>query len=401
MTTTQSVASDSIFAVLQETVAARGLPNQLYVDRSALAVDRDRIFAKTWSGLGFASDIPEPGDAKPIDWLGVPLLMVRDRDGQVHVHHNVCSHRGRQLLDAPCRLKASIRCPYHSWNYGFDGELLGTPHIGGVNVHQSEGFDRRANGLHSVPSAVWCDIVFVNLSGDAGPFADFIAPVLKRWQKYWGDTGPEELVAGGADSRATLDVASNWKLAIENYCESYHLPFVHPDLNSYSRLEDHYEVFDEDGESFSGQGTRVYNLAEVAGTHLPRLQHWPQSLQREAEYLSLYPNLMIGLQADHFFAVLLEPLSEAHTREHVRLLFVGEGAQDQAFAEAREKTLASWENVFAEDVSMVEGMQRGRHSPAYGGGVFSPAMDGPTHHFHRWVARRMLPAGDSSEALAG
>ncbi|MDR9455421.1 MAG: aromatic ring-hydroxylating dioxygenase subunit alpha [Spiribacter sp.] len=401
MAQSDSALSDQIFAVLRETATARGLPNDFYVEHGSIALEKERIFSKTWSGLGFASDIPEPGDAKPVDWLGVPLLMVRDQKGRVHVHHNVCSHRGRQLLDGPCRLKASIRCPYHSWNYAFDGALLGTPHIGGVNVHESEGFDRAANALRSVPSAVWCDVVFVNLSGDAGPFEDFIAPVMARWHKYWGGSGPDELRSGAGDTQTTLDVASNWKLAVENYCESYHLPFVHPDLNSFSRLEDHYEVFDDDGASFAGQGTRVYNLAEVAGTRLPRLKSWPQALQREAEYLALYPNLLIGLQADHFFAVLLEPISEAHTREHVRLLFVGDGATDSAYAEAREKTLASWENVFSEDISMVEGMQRGRHSPAYQGGVFSPVMDGPTHHFHRWVARRLAPGDEPPEVLAG
>lgn len=386
------IGVDQLERVLKETASASGIPNEWYTDQVSLYHERDALFANTWSGLGFASDIPEVGDVKPIDWLGVPLIMVRGRDRQVHVHHNVCSHRGRQLVDSPCRLKGSIRCPYHSWNYDFDGELLGTPHIGGVNVHQVDSFDRRQHGLHSVPTAVWCDVVFINLSGSAEPFETFIAPVMERWEKYWGKDGPTHLVAGGEDCRALLEVASNWKLAVENYCESYHLPFVHPDLNSYSRLEDHYEILDQSGTSFSGQGTRVYNLAEAAGIQLPCIPDWPMELQREAEYLSLYPNLLIGLQADHFFVVLLEPCSESKTKEHVRLLFVGEAAQADMYSEARQKTRASWENVFSEDVSMVEGMQRGRSSPAYSGGVFSAAMDGPTHHFHRWVASRLLPS---------
>lgn len=390
MSATPRISDQQLAAVLRDTGSAQGLPNELYVDPDALGVEREAIFAPTWAGLGFASDIPEPGQVQPTELLGIPLIMLRDRAGTLRVFHNVCSHRGRQLVEGPCQVEAGLRCPYHSWFYGLDGSLKGTPHIGGTGVHSCNGFDKTQHGLREVASAVWCDIVFVNLSGDAPPFAEFIEPVMARWHKYWGDSGPQELTpAGAADGRVTLDVACNWKLAVENYCESYHLPWVHPGLNSYSRLEDHYIIMDEQGESFAGQGTMVYNLAEVAGIRLPRLSQWPEALQREGEYLALYPNVLLGLQADHFFVVLLEPMAENRTREHVRLLFVGDAATDDKHAAARESQLQAWKTVFEEDVAMVEGMQRGRASPAYRGGVFSPVQDLPTHHFHQWVARHL------------
>jgi len=385
--------AEALARVMNPTAEASGLPNEVYTDAGFLRTERERIFAPTWTALGFASDVPAAGDVRPTHLLGLPLILLRDRAGEVRVFHNVCSHRGRQLVDAPCRVEAGLRCPYHSWHYGLDGRLRGTPHIGGMNIHSCEGFDKSQHGLREVRAATWCDIVFVNLSGDARPFEDFIAPVMKRWHGFWGDRGPDELRPAGADGQVTLDVDSNWKLAVENYCESYHLPWVHPGLNSYSRLEDHYIVLDEDGESYAGQGTRVYNLAEVAGIKLPKLSQWPQEREREAEYLSLYPNALIGVQADHFFVVLLEPLSERRTREHVHLLFVGDAAVDDEHAVARDSTLQSWKTVFEEDVTMVEGMQRGRESPAYRGGVFSPVQDIPTHHFHQWIARRLQPQG--------
>ena len=152
-------------------------------------------------------------------------------------------------------------------------------------------------------------------------------------------------------------------------------------------------MLDEDGESFAGQGTRVYNLAEVAGITMPKFSQWPKEREQEAEYLSLYPNALIGLQADHFFVVLLEPLSEQYTREHLRISYVGDAAVDDEHAAARESQLQAWKTVFEEDVTMVEGMQRGRASPGYKGGVFSPVQDIPTHHFHQWVARRLIGEG--------
>ena len=60
--------------------------------------------------------------------------------------------------------------------------------------------------------------------------------------------------------------------------------------------------------------------------------------------------------------------------------------------------LEGWREVFGEDVGVDEGMQRGRHSPALDGGAFSPVMDRPTHHFHRWVAGRMAAGAASAVA---
>lgn len=387
--------AQQIEGVLTDTARAHGLPNATYSEPGFLGVERDRIFASTWTALGFASDLSDRGEVHPVTLLGLPLIMLRDREGAIRVFHNVCSHRGRQLIDEPVTVEAGIRCPYHSWHYGLDGSLKGTPHIGGMNCHTCTGFDKSQHGLREVRSAVWCDVVFVNLDGQAEPFEQFIEPVMRRWESFWGRSGPNELRPAGNDGRLELEVAANWKLAVENYCESYHLPWVHPELNSYSRLEDHYIVLDDDGNSFAGQGTRVYNLAEVAGITMPRFSEWPDERLREGEYLSLYPNLLLGIQADHFFVVLLEPLDEARTREHLRISYVGDVATDDAHAAARESQLRAWKTVFEEDVTMVEGMQRGRASPAYHGGVFSPVQDVPTHHFHKWAARRLLAAGEA------
>lgn len=384
------VPPEALARVLADTATARGLPNAAYTAPGFLRVERERLFAPTWAGLGFASDVPEPGDVRPVSLLGVPLILLRDRSGRVRVFHNVCSHRGRQLVDAPCKAKTGLRCPYHSWHYGLDGTLRGTPHIGGVGVHFCEGFDRARHGLREVQSHTWYDIVFVNLSGDAAPFEHHVAPVEARWKRFVGERGAVELRPALADGRAVLELEANWKLAVENYCESYHLPWVHPGLNSYSRIEDHYRITDDDSATFAGQGTLAYNLAQVAGTRLPTLSCWPAEREREAEYLALYPNVLLGLQADQFFVVLLEPRSERRTLEHVRLQYVGEAAVDARYAAAREETLRTWRTVFEEDVSVVEGMQRGRESPAYDGGVFSPYHDVPTHHFHRWVARQLV-----------
>lgn len=373
--------------VLQPIETARGLPNDAYASQAFRDWERDRVIAKTWFCIGFGRDVANPGDAFPSDVLGLPVLMLRRYDGTIGVFHNVCSHRGAQLVSEACSVKRRLRCPYHSWVYDLDGQLIGTPHIGGPRVNETPGFDKSEHGLKPVRSVVFWDMVFVNMSGDAEPFETFIAPLAKRW----GDFDMSRIRHPGPVGSLKLTVNCNWKLAVENYCESYHLPSIHPGLNSYSKLEDHYHIEEED--HFSGQGTHVYApLLVKDGPNLPQFPNLPARWDKAAEYTSLFPNVLLGIHRDHYYAIRLEPVSLGVTREHLEIYYIDDSSADPVFDAVKQANLNAWKTVFAEDVDVVERMQRGRHSPGYDGGVFSPAMDGPTHCFHRWLAKKLLAA---------
>ena len=143
------------------------------------------------------------------------------------------------------------------------------------------------------------------------------------------------------------------------------------------------------GELGAGQGSLAFNFASKEGIALPQFEAWPKEQRNVAEYIAVYPNILLGLQVDHLFAVWLQPISASRTREVIQLLYIGDEATTEHYEEARIKTLEGWREVFAEDVDAVEGMQLGRSSTAFDGGAFSPVMDNPTHHFHRWVANRL------------
>lgn len=381
--------SRRLSAVLGATAEASGLPNDVYTNDEFFAHERDTLFAGTWTCVGRGSDAPNPGDVCPVNLMGLPLVMVRGNDGQLRVFHNVCSHRGNRLVAEPCRVTGVIRCPYHSWTYELDGKLRGTPHIGGVGKHEVEGFHRGKHGLRPVPGAEWLDLVFVNLSENAPKFEDHIAPLMDRWKPFVSSKDLAQLVIGTTHADITMEIAANWKLAVENFCESYHLPWVHPGLNKRSRLEDHYHIFGDD--SFAGQGTTVYDPDYLDGERFPSFGNWSKDKQAYAEYIALFPNVWFGLHVDHLYTVILNPVAMDRTVESFQFYYLGDAAGER-FANKRATSLAAWHEVFAEDIGVVEGMQLGRRSPAYQGGVFSPVMDQPTHHFHQWVARRLLDA---------
>jgi choline monooxygenase len=380
---------DKIESAKDSIIEANGLPNECYLNDEYFKIERERVFFNNWIVVGVSSSVPEIGDAKPFDLMGVPLLILRDKNNKIRVFHNVCSHRGMILVNEECKLRNTIRCPYHSWSYNFDGELVATPHVGGMNIHEADGFIKSKSNLKEVSTHVWMDLIFININKNKKNFEESIHPLEQQWSKFISKED-QKLIRHAKDfGYFNMEVQSNWKLAIENYCESYHLPWVHPELNRVSNLKDHYHIEDI-SETFSGQGSNKYSQQFYGNKKLSTFPNWPNDLYQNSEYVSLFPNVMLGIHVDHFYAFWLEPLSNKNTREHFEMYYVGdESASSDEYKEIRKKNFAFWQEVMNEDVGVIEGMQKGRSSPVYNGGNFSPVMDTPTLMFHKWVATNL------------
>ena len=369
---------------------AHGLPNECYTSKDYTLIERKKLFEDKWIVAGVASSIPEIGDVKPIDILGMPILILRNKQNEVKVFHNVCSHRGVKLVSKSGKINSLIRCPYHSWSYSLDGKLMATPHIGGMNKHSAEGFDKSKSNLKEIRSYIWLDLIMININQNEMSFEEYIKPLSDRWEKFWPIKDRELIHHSNDFGYFKLNAKCNWKFAIENYCESYHLPWVHPGLNSYSKIEDHYHIQGLPNR-FAGQGTVVYNPQFKGKEKLPSFPNWPKDKENIAEYVALFPNVMLGIHKDHYYAYWIEPINHEFTLEHMELYYVGEqAAQANKFKSLRKQNHKQWEDIQKEDVDIIQGMQTGRNSPSYNGGNFSPVMDNPTHHFHKWVAQNLI-----------
>ena len=369
---------------------AHGLPNECYTNKDYTLIERKKLFEDKWVVIGVASSLPEIGDSKPFDLLGLPLLIVRNKKSKIKVFHNVCSHRGVKLVNKPGKIKNVIRCPYHSWSYSYEGDLVATPHLGGMNKHTHQDFHKQDNNLKEVRSFVWLDLIMINVNNNEIPFDEYIKPLSMRWGKFWPDKDRELIKHADDFGYFKLEAKCNWKFAIENYCESYHLPWVHPGLNSYSKIEDHYHIQGLPNR-FAGQGTVVYNPILKGKIKFPTFPNWPKNKENIAEYVALFPNVMLGIHKDHYYAYWLEPISNEFTLEHMEIYYVGDqAASSKKFQSLRKQNHKLWEDIQKEDVDIIQGMQIGRNSPAYNGGNFSPAMDNPTHHFHKWVVTNLV-----------
>jgi len=287
-----AISSINLEQVLQPVATARGLPSSFYTDAGLYDLERQKVFARNWACVGFGKDVPNPGDLRPITFLGQPLLIARGRDGKVRVFENVCRHRGAVLVTEPVNGRRVIRCPYHSWCYSLDGELVVTPHVGGAGHNTHAEIKREELSLFELRSYVWLDMIFINMSKSAPEFRDAAVDLIRRFAEF-------DLIAlhhGGSDSSFKISLKANWKLAVENYAESYHLPWIHPGLNSYSRLEDHYNMVER---SFCGQGSSAYTPSfGPNGERFGEFAGLSEKWRKGAEYPCVFPNVLVGFQND-------------------------------------------------------------------------------------------------------
>jgi choline monooxygenase len=374
-------AIDADLAALLE--RNQGLPGGFFTESAVFERERQTIFTNTWVCVALSADVPTKGDVVPVNVLGQSLLLVRDGN-ELSVLHNVCSHRGSPLLEKPTSGRVRIVCPYHSWAYKLNGDLVSTPHVGGAGQHTCDAIQGKQLGLRRVRSAEWAGHIFINLSGSAPSFDEWIRPVAERFAPIdWSTLRRDSSFA------LTLKVVANWKIIVENFVESYHLPWVHKKLESVNPMAKHFQILG--GHSYLGQGGFAYEGEKATSSSLPRMPSLADGTRYEA--LAIFPNLILAPLADMTFSIMILPESAERTRERVEFFFVGDPALDETFAVDREKSVRFITDVNAEDVTIVEAVQRGRHSAAFTGGFFSEAQEATSLQFQKIAACHMLAAG--------
>jgi len=192
-------------------------PSSAYTDPDRFAVEVDRLFRHSPLWVAWSAELRNNGDYKAVQIAGIPLVFLRAKDGSVRGFRNSCSHRGSTLLsEGTGRLGRRIVCPYHAWCFDHEGKLTGIPHDEGF-----QGLDRSLRGLTSVPVREKYGMVFAC----ADPDGDF------DLDEHLAGLGPELGAHGWADftlgNTRTISCASNFKLAMDTYCEAYHFPYVH------------------------------------------------------------------------------------------------------------------------------------------------------------------------------
>ena len=192
----------------------------LYTDPHLFEQEMDRIFRNCWVWVAHASELPDPGSYKT-HWVGTePVIVVRDRQQQVHVLLNRCRHRATTVCEHKKGKTNSFVCPYHGWAYALDGSLRGVPHP----ESYGDCLDKAEFPLVRLRVEQYAGMIFATFREDIEPLSDWLGPA-RKWIDLFMKQGAGYPVKVAGEHRFRFP--GNWKIQLENTTDAYHFPLVH------------------------------------------------------------------------------------------------------------------------------------------------------------------------------
>jgi phenylpropionate dioxygenase-like ring-hydroxylating dioxygenase large terminal subunit len=206
--------------------ATEPLPAWTYLNAELLELEYERVILPSWQFVCHVNQVKETGDFATLDLWRDSIIVMRGKDGDLRAFQNACRHRGAKLLDGDGTCKHRITCPYHAWSYQLDGRLAAVP-----SEKTFPGLDKTQLGLKELELEVFCGLVFVRIAGNGPSIAEQWGDLAKELAPY----RIEEMVPAPAQQDGSMLVSEewgcNWKVALDNYLDNYHVPFGHPGLH--------------------------------------------------------------------------------------------------------------------------------------------------------------------------
>ncbi len=351
---------------------AHTLPSNFYTDPAFFELSKERIFARTWQ---FVAGPELCETLTPVTLLPGMLdepLLVSSRDGDVRCLSNVCTHRGKILVENACEANL-IRCGYHGRRFSLDGKFLSMPEFEDV-----ENFPSADDDLKHVPMAECCGFCFASIDPVA-PFDDFLGKAADLFDEF--EPKNLKLIA-----TKEYEVDAHWALYCENYLEGFHIPFVHKSLNEvvdYGSYTTETFRFSSLQTALSEPGTTVTGFREFPASKNPVATAPGSDKIVAARYLFLFPNLMFNFYPWGISVNVVEPISPSKTRVRFLTYVSDESKLDSGAG-------ADLHGVEMEDEAVVESVQKGIRSRFYSHGRYSPKREQGTHHFHRLISEFLV-----------
>ena len=356
---------------------AETLPPECYTDEAFYKREVETIFLKVWNFIGRADRVPNAGDYFAFEFVGVPVVVVRGRDGVVRAFANSCRHRGAKVMQGEGKCTV-MSCPYHAWTYAIDDGRL----IGAMEMDETAGFAKKDFGLVPLRLELWGGFMFLNFDPYAAPLSDWLGDLPEVLAAY----KLEEMVT---TRRVEYDLACNWKVYVENAMESYHVPTVHQQTLQ-KQKRDHNPPIPTQGE-YCGLFTRhTGSRALLPGAKgFPYIENLSGLANEGTYYVLINPSTMFGLTYDCMWWLELHPLGAGRTKLIVGSCFPESTTQRDDFAELVQNYYDRWNKSIVEDNDISDIQQIGLSSPFVRPGRFS-YMEPLVHTIDNWVLDRVL-----------
>lgn len=357
----------------------RSLDAKYYTDPEIFRAEKHGLLASTWQFAGHQSQLEKPGDYFTFEIAGESLFCVRDKNGEIRAFYNVCQHRAHQLVQGTGHAKVIV-CPYHAWSYELSGALRNGP-----NLNSVPGFDRKQICLSEIRSQLFHGFIFVNLDENAKPMQDWFPGVDQELSDFVPDISrlkPLEWIE--------VPERCNWKVSIENYSECYHCTLNHPTFAN--------GVVDAATYDIQPQGhclrhttkcqnldAMTYDIDVSANRHAGEYSSW---FLWPMFSFQVYPGNILNTY--HWRAVDVDKVVVW------RGWYSIDGAENQVI---RQLAVQDRKTTVAEDITLVESVQRGLSSRGYNPGplVLDPKCGVNSEHSVKALQQWMREAIDNQE----
>jgi phenylpropionate dioxygenase-like ring-hydroxylating dioxygenase large terminal subunit len=347
------------------------LPAGWYSDPAILALERERIFKRTWQYACVTAQVAEPGSYFATRAGHIPVVVVRDQEGSVNAFVNVCRHRGHVVAQGSGR-RETLQCPYHAWTYGLDGCLRKAP-----RSEREPDFNADDYSLLPVQVANWGPFVFVNADLEADPLEHTLGVL------------PDTVAETGIDleglrfhHRGDYVLDANWKIAVENYLECYHCPVAHPGFSTVIDV-------DPDAYALASSGYVSTQKGPVREGVLDGKKAAPYDPTGDIDRntsVFVFPNFTVDIipGAPNMLGGSWIPIDERRTLG-IFDYFFGEDVDEKTAADM----MAFNEQVGLEDNTLVESVHQGLESGMVEHGRLLPSSEHLIQHFQRLLARAL------------
>lgn len=255
------------------------VPTSAYTDPNRWTREVELIFKRLPLMMALTIELPNPGDYKAMEMVGLPILLTRGKDGKARAFLNVCTHRGAPVAEIGKGHCNRFTCPYHGWTFTNDGALMGV-----AEADKFGPIDRASRNLTALPCEERAGMIFAVLTPGAPiDVEQFLGGMLEDLAHFgletWHYVGSREIFGG------------NWKIAYDGYLEGYHFAALHPQTILPFSLSgvNHYDAF--------GPHMRIgFPRTTIGDLRDHPADHWWAREQEEYGFVrTLFPNISIAL----------------------------------------------------------------------------------------------------------